>query len=78
MAIQDDSRFIIRQDIWDELTNTQKAGLITHEILHEHFTKLGEENSIKARRVNAFLNGPQVNGETFWKMIRDLELPVYP
>ncbi|MEZ0391822.1 MAG: hypothetical protein ACAH59_06375 [Pseudobdellovibrionaceae bacterium] len=47
--------FMIDKSLWENLSSTQKAGLLSHEIIYEHFSKLGESNSRKAREFNAFL-----------------------
>jgi len=73
-----EKRFLIRKDIWEQLDATQKAGLITHEIIYEHFVVLGEEDSTKARKVNAYLHSKNINAESFWKMMRELEISIYP
>lgn len=77
LATSKDKRFLIRKDLWDALAPVQRAGLLVHEILHEHFTKLGEEHSIKARRVNAVIFGED-KPKDFWKLIKELALPIYP
>jgi myo-inositol-1-phosphate synthase len=73
-----EKRFLIRKDIWDSLDSMNKAGLITHEIIYEHLAKLGEEDSVKARKVNAYLYSQSITAEGFWKMMRELEIPLYP
>lgn len=77
-AIDSDKRFIIRKDLWNELAPAQQAGLLTHEIIHEHFTKLGEESSVKARRLNVALYSEKLDKNAFWKLIKELEIPIYP
>lgn len=73
-------RFLIDEDLWNKLSERSKAGLVLHEIIYEHFYKLGEDDSIKARAVNAYLfseksyqDGPDV----YWKTVKDLKLPIY-
>lgn len=78
LALPSEKRFLIRKDLWDNLEPAHQAGVLTHEIIHEHLTKLGEENSIKARRINAFLYNKNSKGDQFWKLIKDLEVPLYP
>jgi hypothetical protein len=76
--LQNEKRFIIRKDLWEQLNPVHKAGLLTHEIIYEHLSKLGEENSIKARRINRFLYEDDSSRQDFWKLMKDLELPIYP
>jgi hypothetical protein len=78
MVVGDEKRFIIRKDLWDKLPPTHKAGLLTHEIIYEHLSKLGESDSIKARKLNVHLFSNDLKKESFWKLIKDLELPIYP
>jgi hypothetical protein len=77
-VLESEKRFLVRKEIWEALPAAQKAGLLTHEIIYEHLAKLGEENSVKARRVNGFLYGKDVTAKAFWKLMKDLELPIYP
>ncbi len=73
-----EKRFLIRKDLWERLSPVHQAGLLTHEIIYEHLRKLGEPNSIKARKLNNYIYSQDLEAETFWKFIRDLELPIYP
>jgi hypothetical protein len=78
-ALPGEKRFLIRKDLWDSLPATHQAGLLTHEIVYEHLTKLGEENSVKARKINrALYQNPPLDKNQFWKLIKNLELPIYP
>ena len=69
--------FLIRKDLWQQLQPSHQAGLLTHEIIYEHLSKLGEENSIKARRINAFLYAKKSKMNEFWNLIKELEIPIY-
>jgi hypothetical protein len=76
-----EKRFLVDSKIWRELDNTHKAGLLMHEIIYEHFSKLGEENSVKARKFNAFLFQLYLKQKTldqFWPLLLELEMPIYP
>lgn len=73
-------RFTINKDLWRKLSEQGKAGLVLHEIIYEHFYKLGEDNSVKARSFNAYLFSEQIqkdNAKTFWKLVRELKVPLY-
>jgi hypothetical protein len=78
MVVGDEKRFIIRKDLWNKLSPSHKAGLLTHEIIYEHLAKLGESDSIKVRKLNVHLFSKDAKKEDFWKLIKDLELPIYP
>ncbi len=74
----DEKRFLFQEDLWKQLGPVDKAGLFTHEIIYEHLAKLGEEDSIKARKVNSYLYKNEGQRPEFWKFIKDLEVPLYP
>lgn len=73
-----EKRFIFRQDLWSQLAPEHQAGLLLHEIIYEHLSKLGETDSIKARKINRFLFQDKINQKDFWLLIKDLKLPIYP
>ena len=74
-----EQKFIIRKDIWDKIPQIHRAGLLTHEIIYEHFSKLGETNSLKARQLNALLfTDNEKLHKRFWPMIQEFRLPIYP
>lgn len=77
-ALEREKRFIIRKDLWNKMTTTHQGGLLVHEIIHEHFTKLGEMDSVKARKLNAYLFTEPLDKKKFWLFIKELEIPVYP
>ncbi|CAE79083.1 hypothetical protein AB1A81_05355 [Bdellovibrio bacteriovorus] len=73
-------RFLVDQDLWNKLSERGKAGLILHEIIYEHFYKLGEDDSIKARQLNAYLfseNAQKDKPAEYWKIIRQMKVPLY-
>lgn len=70
--------FVFRQDLWKQLPALHQAGLLTHEIVYEHLSKLGEEDSVKARKLNRMLFKKELKKEEFWKFIAELEVPIYP
>jgi hypothetical protein len=73
-------RFVIDQNLWNKLSPRGQAGLIMHEVIYEHLYKLGEEDSVRARKLNAYLFSNKVfadSPDTYWKFIKDLNLPIY-
>lgn len=76
--ISNEKPFIICEDLWKQLSPLHQAGLLTHEIVYEHLAKLGEEDSVKARKINRFLYQSEIKKEEFWKLIKDLEVSIYP
>jgi hypothetical protein len=78
VALSSEKRFLIRKDLWQQMDPVQQAGLLTHEIIHEHLTKLGEKDSIKARKINVFLYSDKTKPSEFWDLIKELEVSIYP
>jgi hypothetical protein len=77
-AVSGQLPFLLRKDVWNQLDTQGQAGLLMHEIIYEHLFKLGEENSVKARRLNALIFSPEFTQERFWSVIKELRLPIYP
>lgn len=72
--------FVIDKTLWDHMNATNQAGLILHELIYQHFSRLGEKDSIKARQINAFLfdkDFHKVKPSKFWEKIRELKIPIY-
>jgi hypothetical protein len=76
--LKGEKRFIIQNNLWKNLSPLHQAGLLTHEIIYEHFFKLGEEDSLKARKFNAYLFQTPTLNKKFWSYLKDLEIPIYP
>ncbi len=73
-----EKRFQIRQDLWDQLSPLGRAGLVMHELLYQHFARLGEKDSRSARKVNRLLLAKNFEAKSFWKLVKDLRVPIYP
>jgi hypothetical protein len=74
------SNFIIDKEVWSELNELNKAGLLAHELIYEHFWKLGENDSTKARVFTAFVFSKDFenqNKDGFWRVIKGLKIPIY-
>lgn len=76
--LPNEKRFLIREDLWKQMGPIHKAGLLTHEIIYEHLAKLGEEDSTKTRILNSFIFANEFKAEEFWRLIKELEVPIYP
>lgn len=50
-----EKRYTINKDVWDQLNNDTKAGLILHEIIYGDAIRAGQTNSRTARHFNAYL-----------------------
>lgn len=70
--------FLFDDDNWQEMDSLNKAALIMHEIIYDHFYKLGEPNSVKVRKLNALLFSKNFDKKQFWQLIQDLKIPIYP
>jgi hypothetical protein len=73
-------RFVVDQTLWNQLSPRGQAGLILHEVIYEHLFKLGEEDSVRARKLNAYLFSNKVFADSqdiYWKFIKDLNVPIY-
>ena len=76
----DGKRFIVDESLWNKLSPRGQAGLIMHEVIYEHLWKLGEEDSVRARKLNAYLFSNKAfadSQDAYWKFIKDLNLPIY-
>lgn len=71
-----EKKFLVNLDLWEKLNPMQKAGLIMHEVIYEHFAVLGEKNSIKARSYNSYVFGLNSKAN-YWNFVRGLRLPFY-
>lgn len=72
--------FIINKDLWDKLSNQNKAGLILHEIIYEHFSYLGDKDSRKARFFNGFIahdSAKKKMEKSYKSMLQEKEIPIY-
>ncbi len=73
-------RFLVNKTYWDRLAPADRAGLILHEIIYEHFFKLGEKTSVKARGFNARLFAKCFETDSvddYWKFVSGLKVPLY-
>lgn len=73
-----EKRFLINKDLWDKMNPAGQAGLLAHEVIYEHFSKLGESDSIKARKINSLIFSDKLSGEKFWAAIKEMRIPIYP
>lgn len=77
-VVQGEKRFLVDQELWDMMDQTQKAGLVMHEIIYEHFSMLGESDSVKARKFNSFLFAQKFSKKEFWAFLKTLDIAIYP
>lgn len=79
--LTDGKRFLVNKKFWAALSETGKAGLLMHEVVYEHFFKLGAKDSRKARQFVILMfteKFDKMNSGDFWLYIKDLKVPVYP
>jgi hypothetical protein len=70
----------VSKKLWDKLDPMNKAGLVLHEIIYEHFIVLGEKNSVKVRRFNSLLFSSELNrmnNKQYQEYVRLLGLKFY-
>jgi hypothetical protein len=77
-VVEGEKRFQIRKDLWDQLSSVGKAALVMHELLYQHFSRLGEKDSRAVRTINRLLFAKEYESKKFWKLIKDLRVPIYP
>ena len=73
-------KFIISRDLWEKLTPTERAGLVLHEIIFEHFIYLKVNDSNKARFMNgviAHLANDKELKIPYRQMLQNMSLPIY-
>lgn len=76
----DGKRFIVDEELWNRLSPRGKAGLILHEVIYEHLFKLGEEDSVRARKLNAYYFSNKAfadSQDSYWRLVKELNLPIY-
>lgn len=74
-------RFVFNKKFYGDLSASGKAGLIAHEIVYEHFNRLGHSDSRQVRKFVAYLfdkDFPKDDAAKFWEFMRGLKVPVYP
>lgn len=80
-STENEKRFVIDAKLWEKLSELNRAGLIMHEVIYEHFWKLGQTDSRRARKLNHLIFSKQFETMTegkFWLFIKDLNVPIYP
>lgn len=50
---ENEALFLVNEDLWDLLDNTNKAGILLHEAIYEEALKMGAKNSINTRYLNS-------------------------
>lgn len=76
----DGKRFLVDEELWNRLSPRGQAGLILHEVVYEHLYKLGEEDSVRARKLNAYYFSNKAfadSQDSYWRLVKDLNLPIY-
>lgn len=65
-----DKRYIVNEDLWNLLSEQQKASLVLHELIYREAIAYGHTNSIQVRIMNAFVHSIQIHGITSYETIR--------
>lgn len=72
--------FLVDKTLWESLDDKNKAGLILHEIIYEHFFFLGEKNSKKARFMTTLLAHIQTGKplpKSYKSLLQEMKIPIY-
>lgn len=80
LSLATEKKFIIDNTQWKKLDVLNQTALVFHEIIYEHFYKLGEKDSVKARKLNAYLFSDrflQASKDEYWKTLKELKVPIY-
>lgn len=80
LTIAAEKKFIIDNTYWKNLDALNQSSLKFHETIYEHLYKLGEKDSVKARKLNAYLFSDkflEASKEDYWNTIKALKLPIY-
>jgi len=56
---------LIQKEIWEKISNLDKAGLILHEAIYKKFVEQGEENSKNARYFNQVISSMKMVGSDY-------------
>lgn len=75
-----EKRVLVNNTIWKKMSVVQQAGLLLHESIYERLALLGETDSTKARYLVSYLMSAKPekdSSQDYWKMIKDLRLPIY-
>ncbi|MCF8059969.1 MAG: hypothetical protein K9K67_11775 [Bacteriovoracaceae bacterium] len=75
-----DTVIAINKDLYDQLDPVNKAGLILHEIIYEHFKFYGVTNSVEVRIFNRYLHSLEVKSGTnkeFNDFLERIAIPSY-
>lgn len=76
-----DKPFVISNDLWKKLSANEQAGLLMHELIYEHFYKLGVKDSRPVRQFVSLVFSEKMNNmnkQMFWAQINEWGVPVYP
>ena len=71
---------LVNESLWKKLDKTNQTGLVLHEVIYEHLSLLGEKDSRKSRRFNAFLFSKEfetISPNDYWKYMKTLRIPIY-
>jgi hypothetical protein len=79
-AFPGDGRYVINQDVWDQMPVTSQAGLILHEVIYREALEFGASDSRAVRYLNSVLAADQLanyNPISFAKMMVEIGFPAY-
>lgn len=72
-VFDEDKTYNINQDIWDQLSNVNKAGLILHEIIYSDARSNNAKDSSISRRLNAFIASREIEDTSLIEFQKSLK-----
>ncbi len=67
-------RYVINKDLWDYMNETQKAGLVLHELIYREAIKAGHATSLPTRFFNGYLSSATPKGEEYAYIVSKMPL----
>lgn len=67
-------RYVINKDLWDYMNETQKAGLVLHELIYREAIKAAHATSLPTRYLNGYLSSATPKGEEYSYIVSRLPL----
>lgn len=78
--ISGDTEVFINKELYEKMSPLNKAGLILHEIIYEHFLFFKVQSSVKVRLFNRYLFSEEIKkhkAENLRKFSEAIDIPLY-
>ncbi len=70
----------INKDLYEKMSVEQRAGLLGHEMIYEHFKYFGQQHSVNVRELNRYFFSkemPKKGSASFVKLVQGMNIPGY-